>query len=245
MLHRVPHLSLEVITEKGVEIKGDDLSLNLPEFGVIDTPSQVPAVLHHGRNGPSDDLPRVRRSLQPSLDHGPGRLDFLPNGWGTAQDTKKNLDMLTDDLLKGIRNVSGLSHRLLGRRPSDSNHCHTCLLFGSPMTSDPYLFGGLVGDFGDAVAIGSAGISPPNGPPKPPKNRTPVKEVGKATGPVHSGTGGVSRDAVLDAKREALAKAANQPATVVPAHFVLQDDDQDTGQPPPDVPLEEPVGVMD
>ena len=104
MLHRVPHLSLEVITEKGVEIKGDDLSLNLPEFGVIDTPSQVPAVLHHGRNGPSDDLPRVRRSLQPSLDHVPGRLDFLPNGWGTAQDTKKNLDMLTDDLLKGIRN---------------------------------------------------------------------------------------------------------------------------------------------
>ena len=33
MLHRVPHLSLEVITEKGVEIKGDDLSLNLPELG--------------------------------------------------------------------------------------------------------------------------------------------------------------------------------------------------------------------
>ena len=92
MLHRVPHPSLEVITEKGVEVKRDDLSLNLPEFGVINTPSQVPAVLHHGRNGPSDDLPRVRRSLQPSLDHGPGRLDFLPNGWGTAQDTKKKLE---------------------------------------------------------------------------------------------------------------------------------------------------------
>ena len=90
MLHRVPHLSLEVITEKGVEIKGDDLSLNLPEFGVIDThPS--PAVLHHGRNGPSDDLPRVRRSLQPSLDHGPGRLDFLPNWLGNGSGYEERL----------------------------------------------------------------------------------------------------------------------------------------------------------
>ena len=106
----------------------------------------------------------------------------------------------------------------------------TGLPFGSPTASDPYLFGAsAVGDL-DPNSIGGTCVSPPNGPPKPPKNRTPVKEAGKKIGPIHPETGGTSRESVLDAKREALTKASCAAPSAQAMQFILHDDDNDTGQ---------------
>ena len=102
--------------------------------------------------------------------------------------------------------------------------------FGSSMTSDPYMFGSIATGDVDLNTLGGTCVSPPNGPPKPPKNRTPLKEVGKKVGPVHSGTGGMTRESVLEAKREALAKAHSVTPPGKVMQFVLHDDDNDTGQ---------------
>ena len=102
--------------------------------------------------------------------------------------------------------------------------------FGSSMTSDPYMFGSIATGDVDPNPLEGTCVSPPNGPPKVPKNRTPLKEVGKKVGPVHSGTGGMTRESVLKAKREALAKANSVMPPGKVMQFVLHDDDNDTGQ---------------
>ena len=119
----------------------------------------------------------------------------------------------------------------LGRQPPSSSSPHVPV-FGSPKASHPYMFVSLSAGDLNPNAIGGVCTSPPNGPPKPPKNRTPLKEVGKSTGPIHPETGGTTREAVLEAKREALAKATIAQAPGPAVQFVLQDDDSDTGQQP-------------
>ena len=99
-------------------------------------------------------------------------------------------------------------------------------MFGQAAAVDPYLFGSsFAGSAGSALC--HATPSPPGGAPKLPKTRVPIKDSAKPAGPIHVGTGGTGREALIQAKRATLAEAAPtaQPQEFV--HFVLQDDDPD------------------
>ena len=68
-------------------------------------------------------------------------------------------------------------------------------------TADPYMSAGSP----QGVASLGHAVSPPQGPPKPPKQRVSVKDSAKPTGPIHHRSPQHSREAQLNSKRAQLA----------------------------------------
>ena len=75
---------------------------------------------------------------------------------------------------------------------------------GGQAFADPYLF---VGSPSGVASQGHA-VSPPLGQPKPPKQRSSVKDAAKPTGPIHFRPSPNSREAQINSKRAVLAGAA-------------------------------------